>query len=293
MGKVAILEEGVSAVQWSSTELLNCDAEIAQIQSLETALSDCNADFNQCQADKAACDSALSNCESQKASLQTQLTQCQSQPQGTIYVPDPKYPLNEPYNNIIIKSIPAFKQPEWGVYPSTTGDNWPLYYEKVRAFLPTVPDTTLGHIERAALRFLPPQSATGVDPARLGKAIAFKESSHKAHMAMGDFQAGGVKREGIDWGTWYQSHGITQLKRSVWTGTWPWSVLSTYLMTHFAFSIIRMNYDGQNWAPQNTQGSIWASVGAYFSGAGMTKAELESQQYVVDVKAIYNSQPWL
>lgn len=268
MGQVALLREGVTTVEWKN----ETEIDTSPIPVLEAELAALQQDYSECV---------------------DALADCQSQPQGTLWVVDPKYPLNEPYNNVKLGSIPAW-QSSWGVYPTTVGDNTPKYYGLIRDLIlagADNPDTTLGHLEKAGERWF--GGILGIDGPRLMKAIAWKESTHRAHFSYGDFQVGGVKKEGLDWGNWYQSFGLTQIKRSVWTGTWPWSIMSSWFMANMCGALIRMKYNGEGWNPSATRNQIWASVGGWFSGDSGTTASLEGQQYVVDVKAIYNSQPWL
>jgi hypothetical protein len=170
------------------------------------------------------------------------------------------------------------------------------YYERLTG---DCQGTTEQILEWGARKWIPPDVDVGVahsDGSRASyldvvKAVAVRESRWEQDAA-GDSEVDRYCWTGpppsLCWPTGNQSFGITQIKRSVWVGSYDESVQSTAFNVDYWGMVWRNCYDGSSWQKDKPKGDLWACVSMWFSGNDPDP----NSDYAREVKRVLRTREW-
>jgi len=86
------------------------------------------------------------------------------------------------------------------------------------------------------------------------------------------------------------SFGLLQVKSTVWTGTYPWSALSTAYNADWAMGVWRACYEGLMYYGPESRGDLWGCVGAWYSGDWHDSG---AERYIHRVRNDFDTTPYL
>ncbi|GAA3243347.1 hypothetical protein GCM10017691_48120 [Pseudonocardia petroleophila] len=106
-----------------------------------------------------------------------------------------------------------------------------------------------------------------------------------------------TRAQAVQESAWHQSargdggasHGLLQIKSTVWTGTFPWSAASTAFNVDWSLGLRRACFEGYLFGEHGSRGDLWGCVGAHYSGQWRDPSALA---YIAEVRGHLARREW-